>query len=46
MRNIALLFFLLISTIINAETLLHVGNLLDTNDGKVAKAVTIKIKGS
>ncbi len=46
MRNIALLFFLLISNFINAETLLHVGNLLDTNNGEITKAVTIKIKGN
>ena len=44
MRNIALLFLLLISNFINAETLLHVGNLLDTNNGEITKAVTIKIK--
>ena len=46
MRNIALLFLLLISNFINAETLLHVGNLLDTNNGEITKAVTIKIKGN
>ena len=46
MKKISLFLFLLISHFINADTLLHVGNLLDTNDGKVAKAVTIKIKGN
>ena len=46
MKKISLFLFLSISHFINADTLLHVGNLLDTNDGKVAKAVTIKIKGN
>ena len=46
MKKISLFLFLSISYFINADTLLHVGNLLDTNDGKVAKAVTIKIKGN
>ena len=46
MKKISLFLFLSISHLINADTLLHVGNLLDTNDGKVAKAVTIKIKGN
>ena len=46
MKKISLFLLLLISHFINADTLLHVGNLLDTNDGKVAKAVTIKIKGN
>ena len=46
MRKITLLLFLSISHFINADTLLHVGNLLDTNDGEVVKAVTIKIKGN
>ena len=46
MKKISLFLFLLISHFINADTLLHVGNLLDTNNGKVAKAVTIKIKGN
>ena len=45
-KKISLFLFLSISHFINADTLLHVGNLLDTNDGKVAKAVTIKIKGN
>ena len=46
MKKISLFLFLSISHFINADTLLHVGNLLDTNDGKVVKAVTIKIKGN
>ena len=46
MKKISLFLFLSISHFINADTLLHVGDLLDTNDGKVAKAVTIKIKGN
>ena len=46
MKKISLFLFLSISHFINADTLLHVGNLIDTNDGKVAKAVTIKIKGN
>ena len=46
MKKISLFLFFSISHFINADTLLHVGNLLDTNDGKVAKAVTIKIKGN
>ena len=46
MKKISLFLFLSISHFINADTLLHVGNLLDTNDGKIAKAVTIKIKGN
>ena len=46
MKKISLFLFLSISHFINADTLLHVGNLLDTDDGKVAKAVTIKIKGN
>jgi len=46
MKKIALLFTLLISALINADTLLHVGNLLDTNNGEISKAVTIRIKGN
>ena len=46
MKKISLFLLLSISHFINADTLLHVGNLLDTNDGKVVKAVTIKIKGN
>ena len=46
MKKIALLFTLSISALINADTLLHVGNLLDTNNGEINKAVTIRIKGN
>ena len=46
MKKISLFLLFSISHFINADTLLHVGNLIDTNDGKVAKAVTIKIQGN
>ena len=46
MKKVALLFALSISALINADTLLHVGNLLDTNNGEISKAVTIRIKGN
>ena len=46
MKKVALLFTLSISALINADTLLHVGNLLDTNNGEISKAVTIRIKGN
>ena len=46
MKKVALLFALSISALINADTLLHVGNLLDTNNGEINKAVTIRIKGN
>lgn len=46
MKKVALLFVLSISALINADTLLHVGNLLDTNNGEISKAVTIRIKGN
>ena len=46
MKKVALLFALSISVLINADTLLHVGNLLDTNNGEISKAVTIRIKGN
>ena len=46
MKKIALLFVLLISNLIHADTLLHVGNLLNTEDGDISKAVTIHIKGN
>ena len=46
MRKIALLLFLSIPHFINADTLIHVGNLLDTNNGEIVRAVTIKIKGN
>lgn len=46
MKKVTLLFALSISVLINADTLLHVGNLLDTNNGEISKAVTIRIKGN
>ncbi len=46
MKKIDLLFLLLISGLTNADTFLHVGNLLDTNNGEINKAVTIKIAGN
>ena len=46
MKKVALLFALSISALLNADTLLHVGNLLDTNNGEISKAVTIRIKGN
>jgi imidazolonepropionase-like amidohydrolase len=46
MKKINLLFVLLISGLANADTLLHVGNLLDTNNGEISKAVTIRIAGN
>ena len=46
MKKIDLLFVLLISGLTNADTLLHVGNLLDTNNGEISKAVTIRIAGN
>ena len=46
MKKITLLFVLLISSLSNADTLLHVGNLLDTNNGEISKAVTIRIVGN
>ncbi|MDC0914155.1 amidohydrolase family protein [Gammaproteobacteria bacterium] len=46
MKKVALLFALSVSALINADTLLHVGNLLDTNNGEISKAVTVRIKGN
>jgi len=46
MKKITLLFVILISNLIHADTLLHVGNLLNTEDGDISKAVTIHIKGN
>ena len=46
MKKIVLFFALSISNSIFADTLLHVGNLLDTNNGEIQKAVTIRIKGN
>ncbi len=44
MKKIALLFVLLIPNFISADILLHVGNLLDTENGEISKAVTIRVK--
>ena len=46
MKKIVLLFCLSISNLIYADTLLHVGNLIDTNNGEIAKAVTIRVVGN
>ena len=46
MKKINFLLVLLISGLTNADTLLHVGNLLDTNNGEISKAVTIRISGN
>ena len=46
MKKVALLFALSISALLNADTLLHVGYLLDTNNGEISKAVTIRIEGN
>jgi imidazolonepropionase-like amidohydrolase len=43
MKKITFLFALSISNFIIADTLLHVGNLLYTNNGEISKAVTIRI---
>ena len=43
MKKITFLFALSISNFIIADTLLHVGNLLDTSNGEINKAVTIRI---
>jgi len=46
MKKTALLLFISISSLINADTLLHVGNLIDTNNGDITKAITIKVVGN
>ena len=46
MKKTALLLFISISSLINADTLLHVGNLVDTNNGDITKAITIKVVGN
>ena len=43
MKKIALLCALLISNFISADILLHVGNLLDPENGEISKAVTIRV---
>ncbi len=44
MKKITFLCFLSISSIIYSDTLLHAGNLLNTDSGEISKAVTIRIK--
>ena len=46
MKKTALLLFISISSLINADTLLHVGNLVDTNNGDITKDITIKVVGN
>ncbi len=46
MKKIALILFLSVSNLIIADTLLHVGNLIDTNSGDITKAVTIRVIGN
>ena len=46
MKKITLILFLSISNLIIADTLLHVGNLIDTDSGDISKAVTIRIVGN
>tara|TARA_B100000676_G_C18070565_1_gene844017 strand:- start:506 stop:1783 length:1278 start_codon:yes stop_codon:yes gene_type:complete len=46
MKKTALLLFISISSLINADTLLHVGNLIDTNNGDITKDITIKVVGN
>tara|TARA_B100001142_G_scaffold109740_1_gene111721 strand:- start:6624 stop:7910 length:1287 start_codon:yes stop_codon:yes gene_type:complete len=46
MKKIVLIFILSISNFINADILLHVGNLIDTNSGDISKAMTIRVVGN
>lgn len=46
MKKIALILFLSVSNFIIADTLLHVGNLIDTDSGDITKAVTIRVIGN
>jgi imidazolonepropionase-like amidohydrolase len=46
MKKIVLIFFLSVSSFTNADILLHVGNLIDTNSGEISKAMTIRIVGN
>lgn len=46
MKKIALILFLSVSNLIIADTLLHVGNLIDTDSGDIAKALTIRVIGN
>ena len=46
MKKITFLFALLIPNLLFADTLLHVGNLIDTDNGQISKAVTIRVSGN
>ena len=46
MKKIVLIFLLSVSSFANADILLHVGNLIDTNSGEISKAMTIRIVGN
>jgi imidazolonepropionase-like amidohydrolase len=46
MKKIALILFLSVSNLTIADTLLHVGNLIDTDSGDITKAVTIRVIGN
>ena len=46
MKKIALILFLSVSNLVIADTLLHVGNLIDTVNGDITKAVTIRVIGN
>ena len=46
MKKIALILFLSVSNLVIADTLLHVGNLIDTDNGDITKAVTIRVIGN
>ena len=46
MKKIVLIFFLSVSSFTNADILLHVGNLIDTDSGEISKAMTIRIIGN
>ncbi len=46
MKKIYLFLALLAPGIIYADILLHVGNLIDTDNGEISKAITIRIKGN
>ena len=46
MKKITLLIVLSISSFTFSDTLLHVGNLIDPNNGLVSKAVTVRVAGN
>ena len=46
MKKITFLFALLISNFGFADTLLNVGNLIDTNNGQISKAMTVRVAGN